>query len=119
MRRGGGWELYMIMIIGGFAQGKADYAVNNYENAEERMFRLNEYAREVFDKGGDFAGSVLDYVRDNPQAIIVTDEVGRGVVPIEKSERDFRERLGRLQCELAKRADEVIRVTCGLGVRIK
>ena len=38
---------------------------------------------------------------------------------IDKTERDFREWIGRVQVLLAKEADEVIRVICGIGQRIK
>lgn len=36
-----------------------------------------------------------------------------------KNERIYREKTGRLQCMLAQKADEVIRVICGVGQRIK
>ena len=34
-------------------------------------------------------------------------------------ERAWRERTGRIGCELAKQAEAVYRVTCGIGTRIK
>ena len=50
---------------------------------------------------------------------IICDEVGCGITPLDRTDRDWRERVGRLCCRLAAEADEVYRVHCGLGVRIK
>ena len=45
--------------------------------------------------------------------IVIADEIGCGLVPLDASEREKRERAGRLACMLAERADKVIRVVCG------
>ena len=37
----------------------------------------------------------------------------------EAGEREYRERLGRMLVEIAKRAESVERVFCGIGQRIK
>lgn len=65
---------------------------------------------------GRLASALLEGKRDR---IIVTDEIGYGIVPIEKQERLYREMTGRLCCILAKEAEEVWRVCCGIGQRIK
>ena len=54
-----------------------------------------------------------------PNRILVTDEIGYGIVPMDLFERDYREQTGRVCCELAARAEQVWRVCCGLGQRIK
>ena len=51
--------------------------------------------------------------------MIVSNEVGAGVVPIEASERLFREAVGRALWVVAQRSEAVTRVVCGIGVRIK
>ena len=51
--------------------------------------------------------------------VVVCDEIGCGIVPIEQEERERRERIGRLCIALACRAEQVIRMTAGLPVRIK
>ena len=48
------------------------------------------------------------------KAVVIATEVGGGVVPVDKAEREAREQAGRLSCLLAQRADTVIRVQCGL-----
>lgn len=47
------------------------------------------------------------------------DEVGCGIVPMEKSERDYREAVGHAGQMLAAAAAEVYRVQCGIAARIK
>ena len=51
--------------------------------------------------------------------MIVANEVGAGIVPIDPKERAFREAVGRALCVIAQASDAVVRVTCGIGVRIK
>lgn len=51
--------------------------------------------------------------------IIISDETGNGIVPLEAFERDYRETLGRILTELAKKAERVERIICGLGQRLK
>lgn len=55
----------------------------------------------------------------NPDIVIVTNELGCGVVPIDPAERFWREAVGRICTCLAARADEVVRVSCGIGMRLK
>ena len=51
--------------------------------------------------------------------MIVANEVGAGVVPVEAEERAFREAVGRALCVIAQQAQQVTRCVCGIGVRIK
>ena len=51
--------------------------------------------------------------------IIICDEVGCGIIPLDKSDRVYREALGRFLCDLAALSDTVIRVTAGIGQFIK
>ncbi len=50
--------------------------------------------------------------------IIIGDEVGCGIVPVDEKLRRFREVYGRLMVRLARRASQVWRVYCGIGERI-
>ena len=51
--------------------------------------------------------------------MLVTNELGYGVVPIDKFDRAYREKTGRVCCQAARRASEVHRVVCGIGTVIK
>lgn len=51
--------------------------------------------------------------------VIVTDEVGLGVVPPSPAGRRFRDLLGALNQRLAAQAQEVFLVCCGLSLQLK
>ena len=51
--------------------------------------------------------------------VVITSEIGGGVVPVDPEQRAQREAAGRLACLLAARADTVIRVFCGIPTVIK
>lgn len=51
--------------------------------------------------------------------IVIASEIGGGIVPIDPSERKAREAAGRLSCLLARRAEIVVRVVCGLPQVLK
>lgn len=51
--------------------------------------------------------------------VVICDEVGWGIVPLDAGERAWREAVGRLCCELALRADVVVRMVCGIPQVIK
>jgi adenosylcobinamide kinase/adenosylcobinamide-phosphate guanylyltransferase len=53
------------------------------------------------------------------QAILVSDEVGLGIVPETRSGRLFRDTLGALNQRLAAAADEVHLIVAGLPVRLR
>lgn len=63
---------------------------------------------------------ILDHVTKLcPDCIFISDEIGNGIVPIDAFEREYREKTGRILTELAGKSDEVVRVICGLGQKIK
>jgi adenosyl cobinamide kinase/adenosyl cobinamide phosphate guanylyltransferase len=51
--------------------------------------------------------------------VLVSSEVGMGVVPESRSGRLFRDELGALNTRLAAACDEVVLVVAGLAVRLK
>ena len=55
----------------------------------------------------------------NPDRILVTDEIGYGIVPMDPFEREYREAVGRLCCRLAGEAEAVVRLYCGIPSVIK
>ena len=68
---------------------------------------------------GDVMGYVHEIMKRNPNAILIGDEVGSGVVPMDPFEKKYRDAVGKAYCEIAKYADTVERIFCGLGQRIK
>ncbi|WP_407578626.1 bifunctional adenosylcobinamide kinase/adenosylcobinamide-phosphate guanylyltransferase [Citrobacter koseri] len=53
------------------------------------------------------------------QVVLVTNEVGMGIVPENRLARHFRDIAGRVNQHLAAAADEVWLVVSGIGVKIK
>ena len=51
--------------------------------------------------------------------IVVTNEVGLGVVPPSASGRAFRDALGRVNAAFAQRADRVLSMTAGLALELR
>ena len=134
----------MILVIGGYAQGKLEYVKSKYNISDEDIYdfeksddlKLENNLKEiisdkqiVFNNVNYLIKNVIEdknidiiferLIHNYPNAIIITDEVGNGVVPIDKNERLLRETIGRMQCKMAENANEVIRVVCGIGQRIK
>jgi adenosylcobinamide kinase/adenosylcobinamide-phosphate guanylyltransferase len=68
---------------------------------------------------GEFREFLGEIVLHQYPVIIVTNEVGFGIVPDNKMARIFRDIAGRVNQYLASRADEVYLVVCGLPVKIK
>jgi adenosylcobinamide kinase/adenosylcobinamide-phosphate guanylyltransferase len=67
----------------------------------------------------DIKDSLEELTERNPDVVIIMDEVGSGIVPIEKGDRDYREAVGNVGCFLAQNASKVVRVICGIGQVIK
>lgn len=83
---------------------------------------LHLWVRDLLDEGMEeekIQTTILSWIKSNPDAIVICDELGNGIVPIKKQERIWREQTGRLMIELAKRAERVERILCGLGQRLK
>lgn len=51
--------------------------------------------------------------------ILVTNEVGMGIIPGDSVTRRFRDKAGAVNQELAQRAHEVIFTVCGIPLRVK
>ena len=64
--------------------------------------------------------ALVDAVRDGPgRVVLVSAEVGLGVVPATRAGRLFRDELGALNAALAAVCDEVLLLVAGLPMRLK
>ena len=121
----------MRLVIGGSWQGKRAYVNRRYgpEDAGSGFAcidGLHNYIKEWMAACGpdeEPFSYVMDRVEEQiwrcPNIIVICDEVGGGIVPVEKEERAYRECVGRVLCELAREADSVERVYCGIAQTIK
>ena len=122
------------IIIGGAFQGKTQYATKTYPGLEltdgfncpldeigncvavnkfhsfTRRWLLEERTKEA----------LLTMLENNRNLqLLISDEIGYGLVPIDDFEREYREFHGRVITELAEKANCVERVVCGIPQRIK
>lgn len=74
---------------------------------------------EVLKAGDDAQVFTKHLIEQNPDAVVVSDEIGLGIVPIDPFERRWREETGRALCLLAAQASHVTRVYCGIPRRLK
>lgn len=75
--------------------------------------------RQVLEAGGDAKSFAETLLAKNPDALVVSDEIGLGIVPLDPFERRWREETGRALCVLAEGAERVTRVYCGIPKVIK
>ena len=106
----------MDLIIGGAYQGKLDYARERFHlEAEDLAF---------YESGYDTTRRCLCYLE---QAVYDAVAAGRPfeLPPLRadavviRVQRLWREEVGRTVCALARRADSVTRVFCGLPLKLK
>ncbi|MDY3989801.1 MAG: bifunctional adenosylcobinamide kinase/adenosylcobinamide-phosphate guanylyltransferase [Massilioclostridium sp.] len=116
------------LIVGGAAQGKLAYALSCYGLTEQQISegnldgpivnRLQEWVRKLLAQQIDPLARIDELV-EGRDLVILCDEVGCGVVPIDPAQREWREAVGRVCCALAQKAVFVDRVQCGIATRIK
>lgn len=108
----------MKLYIGGAYQGQSELA--RAENPGAAIMEdFHEAVREAILRGEDARAFAEAVCARSPDAVIVANEVGAGVVPMLAEERAYREAVGRALCAVAQAAQQVTRVVCGIGVRIK
>lgn len=97
----------MILIVGGRSAGKREFAKTLGCDPKKTLSALHE----------------LDPLPPLEELLgyeaVICDEVGCGVVPLERKDRERREAIGRLCCQLAREAKAVYRLQCGLAMQLK
>lgn len=123
----------MDFIIGGKYQGKKEYieehytyttvfegAVSSLEELEqaEVILHVHLLIRRLLKEGMSME-DISEKLGAVNAKVISGDEIGYGLVPIDKFERMYREVVGRVCCQIAQRADNVIRMVCAVPTIIK
>lgn len=135
----------MILIIGGSCQGKTEFAAtlagqelkqeseqalrpdlaadgrqDDFAQAFEKpvILYFHQFIARLLEQDMDPAVFTKTVIEQNPD-IVILNEVGYGIVPIERAGRRYREAVGRAGQLLAANAEAVYRVICGIGTRIK
>ena len=107
----------MILVIGGFAAGKKQWVLDNLSYCLDDFTDNIESNCPVLQNLQDINIENVEDLRKFQ--VIICNEVGNGLVPIDRNARHHREKTGRLCTSLATEATTVIRVICGVGVTIK
>ena len=107
----------MVFVTGPLYSGKKTFVKEWMHWDEETLSQNAIWAVQELAAGCDNLEQLAQELSQQ-QAVIAT-EVGGGIVPATAEERAAREAAGRLACLLAKKADTVIRVFCGIPTVIK
>ena len=123
----------MILITGGAYQGKTAYvqvhfqseitdgADCEFESAKSSKILRNYHIliRRLIASQQDAEAFTKELCCENPECVILMDEVGSGIIPMNKEERFWRETVGRCGCMIAEKSETVIRMICGIPTAIK
>jgi len=126
----------MKIIIGGASQGKLEYAQKAYDLREADwcdgrlctreellqspyIYHLESFIKRELKEKHSMEFFAEELIKQNSKAIIITDEIGMGIVPMEESNRLYRELTGRICTKLCQFAIRVDRVFYGIGTVIK
>lgn len=114
-----GKETYMILIIGGAYQGKTEYAKTQFDSQYKIVNQYHLKVKEQLQNGQDPLREAEKLLTQEDRLIIISDEIGCGLVPVDAFERRYREISGRVNCYLAGEAEQVIQMVSGIATRIK
>lgn len=126
----------MIMITGGAFSGKKDYAKKRFGFSDDDILNgencslnavfsakcIADYqfiVKHLLEENADVQTFTERLCRENPNAVVIINEIGAGIIPLEKSDRIWREETGRSGCLIARNSSEVIRLACGIPTTIK
>ena len=125
----------MVLIFGGSYQGKLEFAKETFGVSEGDVFTCTtendiDWSKKVLynmdqaflrhvREGKESREVLKEHLDELKDKILIVNDISQGIVPMERENRDWREMTGRAMLYISKEADEVYRVFCGLGSKIK
>lgn len=126
----------MIMITGGAFSGKKDYAKKRFGFSDEEILNGENCSLEavfsakciadfqlivkrLLEENADVQTFTERLCKENSNAVVIINEIGAGIIPLEKRDRIWREETGRSGCLIARNSSEVIRLACSIPTTIK
>lgn len=122
-------------VIGGTSQGKLKYVLDHhnltkedvcngeecdYNNINKKvLYNFHLLCRRLLKDKINISSFLDELFAKEDDIIIISNEIGYGIVPLDKSERIWREETGRACTKIAKKAAIVTRVIAGIPVNIK
>lgn len=122
------------LVTGGAFQGKYRWAVSEYPYTEwtdgedcpldilsdiQGMNHFHVFIRRWIEAGKTKEELVDQILERQGKLVLVTDDVGCGLVPVNEQDRIYREAAGRICTQISASAVRVDRVICGLPQRLK
>lgn len=124
----------MTLITGGAFSGKTEFAMRRFTISEseitdgavcpqEQVYTCKMLKNfHIFVKrfGAENGVQLAEeiYAR-NPGVVIITNEIGSGIIPMDRADRRWREETGRACCTIAAHSQVVVRMCCGIPTVIK
>ncbi len=123
----------MIFVFGGSYNGKLNYVHKTYHprnvvdgrvlqikdiNKYDCIYNVDLLIRKLIKSKGleDFKDEYLKLLQNK---IIIGNEIGQGIVPVDPFEREWRDEVGFFYQSLSKNARTVIRVWNGIPVTLR
>jgi len=121
----------MVLIFGGVYQGKLDYVKERFDADDvyyckddctqmptgSIIYEIDKWILALIK--ADMAPNMPQFLKENPDEVVICNDIGGGVVPMDAMCRKWREEVGRGMGYLARHSDEVIRLFCGIPTRVK
>lgn len=113
-----------VFIVGGTSSGKTSYAAKHYPEAvlvDDYQFEVRKQLENDLNPEIEVKKmiDVLETDNNYDTIVVISRELGYGLVPINMYDRAYRDVNGRVNCILAERADVVIRMISGCPQIIK
>lgn len=129
----------MILIIGGAYHNKLAYALKTYNISVEDMqngadynideacskkviYNLHLLIKRYIKQGlltGDNYNYITEKITSSNIEIIICDEIGSGIIPLDKFEREYRDTVGKIVSIISEKACKVIRIYYGIPTILK
>lgn len=128
----------MILVFGGAYNGKLSFVKKKFNIEDEDIFAIDDdskdlridFSKKVINNFHKFTYKLslekidaMDYIVSNSELfkdkIIVCDDISKGIVPLKKEDRFWRENTGRCLQYISSNSKAIYRVFCGIPMVIK
>ena len=125
----------MELIIGGAYQGKTEFSKEKFGFSDEDICicekdgkidfnkkcisHIERYSFWCVEHGVEPSEHFFEHAKNFEHGVVISDDISCGVVPIDKTERAWREANGRLLIKVAEKSEHVTRVFCKIPTELK
>ena len=126
----------MILIFGGVYQGKLNYALQRFGLTEDDVAycvegdaanpsgkrivnEIDKWILALLRANMDVVQNTRQFLGENPDSIIICNDISCGIVPTDPILRRWREEVGIFMGMASQWSNEVIRLYCGIPTILK